>query len=97
MIEYTNLTDLRQQAKKAGITDSAHKSLEQITDFFLEKGEELQSIKSEQKQPKRVTIKTLIFKNSGWCEELQRSYYTGIYTPKNEKEYNALKKYSEGK
>lgn len=38
--------------------------------------------------------KFLKFKTSGWCEELEMSYKKGVYHPKSEKEYRALKKYA---
>lgn len=39
-------------------------------------------------------METLKFGNSGWCKELKQSYEKGIYTPKNEKEFNILKRYA---
>ena len=39
-------------------------------------------------------MKALYFKSSGWCDELKKSYEKGFYTPKSEKEFNALEKYA---
>lgn len=36
----------------------------------------------------------LNFPCNGWCEELQRSYRKGTFRARDEKEYQALKKYS---
>ena len=36
----------------------------------------------------------LKFSNSGWCEELNKSYRKGSYKPKSKKEHDALKKYA---
>ena len=41
-------------------------------------------------------IYTLVFNQSGWCEELGKSYFIGIYRPLNAKEYNILKQYASG-
>lgn len=38
--------------------------------------------------------KVLVFKNSGWCKELNNSYEKGRHEPRTEKEFNALKKYA---
>ena len=38
--------------------------------------------------------RVLEFETSGWCEELKMSYRKGVYHPKSEKEYKALKKYA---
>jgi len=40
-------------------------------------------------------IPTLIFPQSGWCNELERSYRKGPYKPRNQKEYDALKPFAE--
>ena len=45
---------------------------------------------SKKVPPKRV----LEFATSGWCEELKMSYRKGVFHPKSEKEYEALKKYA---
>ena len=37
----------------------------------------------------------LIFKNSGWCEELKCSYFAGRYEARTKEQYEALKKYAE--
>lgn len=38
--------------------------------------------------------KILVFKNSGWCEKLKKSYEKGRYQPKNNKELEALKEFA---
>lgn len=38
----------------------------------------------------------LKFSHSGWCRELNRSYFKGFYRPKNMLEYSALLQYAEG-
>jgi len=38
--------------------------------------------------------KTLEFGTNGWCEELKRSYFTGLYVATSKKEFDALKKYA---
>ena len=46
-------------------------------------------------QTKNTTAKKVLeFETSGWCEELKNSYKKGLYHPKSDKEYKALKKYS---
>ena len=46
-------------------------------------------------QTKNTTAKKVLeFETSGWCEELKTSYKKGLYHPKSDKEYKALKKYS---
>lgn len=39
-------------------------------------------------------IHTLVFRNGGWCNELNRSYEAGYYRPQNMEEYLALRKYA---
>lgn len=39
--------------------------------------------------------KVLVFKNSGWCEKLKTSYFTGRYQPKDEKEFAALEEFAD--
>ncbi|MDD4817304.1 MAG: hypothetical protein PHI85_04980 [Victivallaceae bacterium] len=39
-------------------------------------------------------IRTLKFSESGWCPELGRSYFAGIYRPKTIDEYFILRKYA---
>lgn len=36
----------------------------------------------------------LHFRNSGWCEALQRSYFRGNYRPATKEEYEALKPFA---
>jgi len=50
-------------------------------------------LKSETNKAKAKSF-VLVFKGAGWCEELQTSYFQGVYTCKNEKEYEILKKYA---
>lgn len=38
----------------------------------------------------------LYFAGSGWCEELQCSYFMGFYMPVTWAEYDALKPYAQG-
>lgn len=39
-------------------------------------------------------IPMLKFAESGWCEELKRSYFRGLYRPRTSEEYRALRKYA---
>ena len=39
-------------------------------------------------------IPVLVFKCSGWCNELNKSYTQGIYKPVSRLEYELLKKYA---
>ncbi len=57
------------------------------------KKEEKKEFKKEIKKEKKIAIKPIKFENSGWCDELNKSYFKGVYLPKNEKEYNILSKY----
>lgn len=41
-----------------------------------------------------LEIKTLVFANSGYCEELKCSYYQGYYRPKTVNEYKILRKFA---
>lgn len=43
---------------------------------------------------KKITIRPLVFCDSGWCSELGKSYFRGTYSPSSEEEYLALKKYA---
>lgn len=38
--------------------------------------------------------KILVFKNSGWCEKLGKSYEKGRYQPKTDAEFKALEKFA---
>ncbi len=38
----------------------------------------------------------MFFTHSGWCEELQCSYFMGYYRPASWREYNALKPFAQG-
>lgn len=49
----------------------------------------------EQKAPERTSFPLLFFTSAGWCSELNRSYFIGMYRPRTEAEYNALRKYAE--
>lgn len=65
------------------------KTVEETTEEVVEES------KHEIKEPEEVKESlTLRFGNGGWCEELQKSYRPGIYVCKNQKEYDALKKYA---
>ena len=57
----------------------------------VKEGDLKSEAKSEVKKPKSLV---LIFKGAGWCEELQTSYFQGVYNCKNEREFEILKKYS---
>ncbi len=39
-------------------------------------------------------MRVLFFENSGWCEELRKSYFQGVHHPSNVKEYLALRKFA---
>lgn len=47
-----------------------------------------------QKVEVKKTFRTLFFSEGFWCKELEQSFTIGYYTPKNEKENNALQKYA---
>jgi hypothetical protein len=49
-------------------------------------------LKSETSKAKDKSF-VLVFKGAGWCEELQKSYFQGVYTCKDSNEYEILKKY----
>ena len=57
---------------------------------LLSDGDEIQSAPV----PADEKIRTLKFAESGWCNELGRSYFCGLYRPKTLAEYRALKKYA---
>ena len=38
---------------------------------------------------------TIHFTGCGWCEELNRSYFSGYFQPETWAEFNALKEYGE--
>jgi len=40
-------------------------------------------------------IHTLVFDHSGWCEELNGSYFQGLYRPSSLAEYSVLRKYAQ--
>ncbi len=39
-------------------------------------------------------IPALVFLESGWCEQLKRSYFRGTYRPASREEYLALRKFA---
>lgn len=39
-------------------------------------------------------LPALRFAESGWCEELQRSYFRGVFRPGNRREYEALRPFA---
>ena len=39
-------------------------------------------------------IHTLVFDRSGWCEELNTSYFSGVYRPATTKEYLVLRRFA---
>lgn len=51
--------------------------------------------KVETNVSEKPEIKSLVFKKSGWCEKLGKSYFQGVYMPKSEEEYKALKEFAE--
>lgn len=44
--------------------------------------------------PAPARFPLLHFRNSGWCEALQRSYFRGNYRPVSKEEYEALKPFA---
>ncbi|MGE4300822.1 MAG: hypothetical protein AB7F40_04375 [Victivallaceae bacterium] len=47
-------------------------------------------------ETKPVVVHVLHFPDSGWCEKLGRSYFSGHYKCKNDEEYNALRRFADG-
>jgi len=58
---------------------------------------ETESEAEEETVPAPVARKMplLFFTSAGWCNELNTSYFVGMYIPRNEAEYNALRKYAD--
>lgn len=50
----------------------------------------------EKEDERRGNPPGLYFACSGWCEELQTSYFMGWYAPQTWAEYDALKPYAQG-
>jgi hypothetical protein len=59
------------------------------------KEEEVQEVPVVKKPGRPAKIPSLILKGNGWCEALKKSYFKGPYQPKNQSEYEALKKFAE--
>lgn len=78
-----------ESAKKFGfeIVKEAEEKVAGIT------GEEAK-LDDDEEDDTDVEVKPLVFKTSGWCEELEMSFKKGIYHPKSAKEYKVLKKYA---
>ena len=50
----------------------------------------------EPQEPKSAEVHALKFAESGWCNELGKSYFRGVYRPLNFEEYAILRKYASG-
>lgn len=53
------------------------------------KGDSVKETKAETER-----IPALVFLESGWCEQLKRSYFRGTYRPASREEYLALRKFA---
>lgn len=53
-------------------------------------------LNDEEDVPERnvVNIKLLKFVDSGWCESLRKSYFSGLYRPNSVEEYLALRPFA---
>ena len=87
-MEYKSLTELRTVAKEKGIKNAGRKSEKDIL-------EEMGIFKNKEEIKEISENFELRIKTNGWCEELQMSYFEGVYLAKNKKEYEILKKYLE--
>jgi cell division septum initiation protein DivIVA len=85
------------KAEAVQIIESAKESGNEIVKEAEDKAAELIGKEAEQDEEEDnsdVEVSPLVFKTSGWCEELQMSFKKGIYHPKSAKEYIGLKKYA---
>lgn len=79
------------------ITDEAKEAAEKLEAEEQAKLKADEEAEAEKKAKKPVTIPTLHFKSSGWCEALGKSYFRGIHKCSSVEEYEALKEFAETK